>query len=33
MKVTMPVWKLVDIYQGKHPGGHYSRILLKHIAE
>lgn len=34
MKVTMPVWKLVDIYQGKHPGGHFfDRDTLKFFGE
>lgn len=23
MKVTIPVWKLVDMYKGKHPYGHF----------
>lgn len=34
MKVTMPVWKLVDIYQGKHPGGHFfDKDTLKFFGE
>lgn len=23
MKVTIPVWKLVDMYKGKYPYGHF----------